>query len=79
MPKRNGSETRQKCETVSKCKYEDIEKVVSETVPVQNCEDIEDTKQQCKNVPIAVPRVSTKAPLTSSSPHLHSLSRLLSK
>ena len=58
VPKRNGSETRQKCETVSKCKYEDIEKVVSEKIPVQNCDDIQDTQQQCKNVPIAVPRVS---------------------
>ena len=58
VPKRNGSETRQKCETVSKCKYEDIEKVVTERVPVQNCEDIQDTQQQCKNVPTAVPRVS---------------------
>lgn len=77
VPKRNGSETRQKCETVSKCKYEDIEKVVSERVPVQNCEDIQDTQQQCKNVPTAVPRVSK------STQHGHnipsSLSRLLNK
>ena len=71
VPKRNGSETRQKCETVSKCKYEDIEKVVTERVPVQNCEDIQDTQQQCKNVPTAVPRVSKIYNITISSPHLY--------
>lgn len=69
VPKRNGSETRQKCETVSKCKYEDIVKVVSERVPVQNCEDIQDTQQQCKNVPTAVPRVSKNTIKQSPNPY----------
>ena len=79
VPKRNGSETRSKCEKVghcddnndedvkidddddqvSKCKYEDVESIKTEKVPVKNCDPVTETKKECKRVPVPVTRVST--------------------
>ena len=79
VPKRNGSETRSKCEKVghcnddndddvnddvtddqvSKCKYEDVESIETEKVPVKNCDPVTETKKECKRVPVPVTRVST--------------------
>ena len=58
VPIRNGTETKQKCETVSKCRYEDEEHVETEDVPVQKCDDVNETKDQCRRVAVPVSRVS---------------------
>ena len=49
----NKTDVKEKCETVSKCKYRDVEEIISEKVPVKNCTDIKDERQNCQ--PVAVP------------------------
>ena len=60
VPIFNGTETKQKCETVTKCRYEDEEHVETEDVPVQKCDDVNEMKDQCRNVRVPVSRVSFK-------------------
>ena len=46
------SENKTKCETIKRCNYTSVDKVVQKTVPVQNCTDVKETNQVCSRVPI---------------------------
>ena len=58
----NQTTTKQKCETVSKCKFRDVEEIKTEQVPVKNCTDIEDSRENCQ--PVAVPTTRVMFQLT---------------
>ena len=57
MLDQNDTETRQKCELVSKCEYETKETVVTEEVPRRNCTPFTESKQVCGRVPVTKYRV----------------------
>lgn len=46
------SENKTKCETIKRCNYTSVDKVVQKTVPVQNCTDVKENNQVCGRVPI---------------------------
>ena len=54
------SENKTKCETIKRCNYTSVEKVVQKTVPVQNCTDVKETNQVCGRVPITKYKVGVK-------------------
>ena len=57
MLDQNDTETRAKCEVVSKCKYETKESVVTEEIPRRNCTPVTETQQVCGRVPVTNYRV----------------------
>jgi len=57
MLDQNDTETRQKCELVSKCEYETKETVVVEEVPRRNCTPVTESKEVCGRVPVTKYRV----------------------
>ena len=57
MLDQNDTETRQKCELVSKCEYETKETVVVEEVPSRNCTPVTESKEVCGRVPVTKYRV----------------------
>ena len=58
VPKEGGAANKTECVKVKQCEYEEIENIETENVPKEKCEDIPETRNDCRRVPVPRTKVS---------------------